>query len=231
VISKHRFAEIAAMFADPSRAAMLDALLGGRALPAGELARVADVSAATASTHLRRLRELGLVREQASGRHRYFRLAGPDVAGVFEALGRLAPVRPVRAHDGGRRAPLASARLCYDHLAGALGMAVTDALVRAGALTRSADQSSLALGRRARVVFARFDIDIDALSGGARPLVRHCTDWTERREHLAGALGAAFATMCLDDGWMRRVPGTRALTVSPRGRTALERTLKLRWTP
>src|SRR5262245_8239711 len=128
MVSKHRLSEVAALLADPSRAAMLGALGDGRALPAGDLARTAGVSAATASAHLGKLRAAGLIREQISGRHRYFRLAGPEVMHALEALEQLIPPKPP-VHVAPERRALHAARLCYDHLAGALGVSVTQALV------------------------------------------------------------------------------------------------------
>ncbi len=224
VISKHRLAEVAALIADPSRAAMLGALQDGRAQPAGALARVAGVSAATASAHLKKLRLSGLVTQNLSGRHHYFRLAGHEVNDALESLGRLIP-RPARSITSmtPERRALCEARLCYDHLAGALGVAIADALVAAKALRVRGDDFTLTLGPRARVVFRELGIDIDELAAGPRPLVRSCTDWTERREHLAGALGAALATVCLEHGWAKRKRGTRAVQVTDIGRRTLEK--------
>lgn len=225
VFSKHRLAEVAALIADPSRAAMLGALQNGRAQTAGALARAAGVSAATASAHLKKLRMSGLIVQNLSGRHHYFRLAGHEVNDALESLARLIPkpARSIAAQTPERRA-LCDARLCYDHLAGAIGVAIADALVASKALAASGDDFTLALGPRARVVFKKVGINIDELRG-PRPLVRSCTDWTERREHLAGALGAALATACLERGWVKRIRGTRALRVTDAGRRALARQL------
>lgn len=221
MIPKYRLAEAAALLADPSRAAMLGALQDGRAQPAGALAAIAGVSAATASAHLAKLRAAGLIQQQISGRHRYFRLAGHEVADALEALARLIPPPPRSIANGSpERRALAAARLCYDHLAGALGVAVADALVARKALVARGDDFTLAAGPRARAVFGQIGIEYDELAGGSRPLVRSCTDWTERREHLAGALGAALATTCLERGWVRRQSGTRALRVTDSGRRA-----------
>lgn len=207
---------------------MLGALQDGRAQPAGALARVAGVSAATASAHLARLRASGLVTQTASGRHRYFRLAGHEVNDALEALARLIPPAP---RAGSARTPerqaLSAARLCYDHLAGRLGVAVTDALVKRHALISRGDDFTLTIGPRARAVFAKLDIDLDAdeFAEGSRPLVRSCTDWTERREHVAGALGAALAMTCLERRWVTRMRGTRALRVTDAGRRAFAQRL------
>ncbi len=228
MISRHRLAEVAALLADPSRAAMLGALWDGRALPAGMLAREAGVTAATASSHLSKLLASGLVRVQVTGRHRYFRLAGPEVGEALEALARLIPPRDAAPAElpPARRA-LQHARLCYDHLAGALGVAVTDALVAKRALALSAD--GLVLGARAAAAFGRLDVDLATLRAGSRPLVRTCIDWTERREHLAGALGAALAAEFLERDWIRRQRGTRSVLVTALGRGELLKRLGLRW--
>ncbi len=230
VISKHRLAEVAALIADPSRAAMLGALQDGRAQPAGALARAAGVSAATASAHLKKLRQFGLIIQNLSGRHHYYRLAGHEVNDALESLGRLIPkpARSVAAMTPERRA-LCEARLCYDHLAGALGVAIADALVAAKALKVSGEDFALTLGPRARVVFGKLDINVDELAAGARPLLRSCTDWTERREHLAGALGAALATAFLERGWVKRKPGSRALRITDPGHRFFKK--QLRWAP
>jgi DNA-binding transcriptional ArsR family regulator len=227
MISRHRLAEVAALIADPSRAAMLSALENGRALPAGDLARAAGVSAATASAHLAKLRASGLVRLQPHGRYRYFRLAGHDVAEALESLARLLPPRAPLARSAPERA-LAAARLCYDHLAGGIGVALTDALIERRALDLAGGR--LQLGSRAGAVCARVAIDLDALALGRRALLRTCLDWTERREHVGGALGAAIAASGFERRWFERVGGSRALRVTDRGRHDLTRDLGVRWT-
>lgn len=215
--------------ADPSRAAMLGALQDGRAQTAGTLARAAGISAATASAHLKKLRATGLIAENQSGRHRYFRLAGHEVNDALEALARLIPP-PKRAAAplSPERRALTAARLCYDHLAGKLGVAIADVLVARKALVARENDFALVAGPRARAVFGKLHINIDELADGPRPLVRSCTDWTERREHLAGALGAALANTCLERGWLKRIRGTRALRVTEAGRSALSERLGLR---
>lgn len=220
VISKHRLAEVAALLADPSRAAMLGALQDGRAQTAGTLARAAGVSAATTSAHLKKLSASGLIRENKSGRHRYFRLTGHDVNDALEALARLIPKPPSKLKLSSERQALHDSRLCYDHLAGKLGVAIADGLVAKKALVARGDDFALVLGPKARTVFAGIGIDIRELETSGRPLVRSCTDWTERREHLAGALGAALASTALERGWIKRIAGTRALRVTAAGKRA-----------
>jgi DNA-binding transcriptional ArsR family regulator len=173
MIRKHRMAEVAGLLADASRAAMLGALQNGRALPAGALARSAGVSAATASAHLKKLAASGLIIEAKSGRHRYFRLAGHEVNDAIEALMRLTPPpRSSATASSPERRALCEARLCYDHLAGALGVALADALVTRKALISRGDDFALAIGPRAQSTFETMGIDTAELAGGSRPLVR-----------------------------------------------------------
>jgi DNA-binding transcriptional ArsR family regulator len=200
-------AAVAVLFGDPARAAMLAALADGRALPAGELARRAGVRPATATAHLRRLVEGGLVRVRAQGRHRYHELAGPQVAVVLEALAQIAPEAPVRSlrqHRGA--AALAEARSCYDHLAGRRGVELRDRLLAAGALSAvdSRDHVLTAAGER---LVAALGIDAGRLRPGRRMFARDCLDWTQRRPHLAGALPAALTGQFLALGWLARTTG------------------------
>lgn len=211
-------APIAALLGDPTRAAIVGALHDGRALPAGELARHARVSASTASEHLARLVAGGLLSVEQSGRHRYFRLAGDEVAHAFEALAALAPRAPVRSlRDATVGAALSEARTCYDHLAGRLGVTLTAALVRERAL---ADRDGVfVLGVRAETVLARIGLDPGELPH-RRPAVLRCLDWSERRPHLAGGLGAAICARALAEAWVERLPGSRAVRLTPAGRDA-----------
>ena len=205
-------AQVAALLGDPSRAAICLALLDGRFHTAGELAHAAGVAPSTASEHLARLLDGRLVHATRQGRHRYYGLAGPDVAAALEALGVLArptPVRSLRQATTDRR--LRAGRTCYDHLAGALGVALTDALVGLGVIT-----PGFGLGDLAPLA----DLDL-ALPSGRRPLVLPCLDWTERRHHAAGALPAAMTRRFLDLEWLERVPGSRAVRVTDVGRPHL----------
>ncbi|MFE6966051.1 ArsR/SmtB family transcription factor [Agromyces sp. NPDC057679] len=211
----------ARLMGEPARAAMLVALLDGRALPAGELAKIAQVSAATASAHLARLVDGGLLRARSLGRHRYFELAGSDVADAVESLQRLGPRRPVTSYAQSATARrLADARSCYDHLAGRLALGLADRLVAERAiapLEAGAPGTVLATdGPLAR----RLRLD-EAPNPGRRPAVRGCLDWTERRPHLAGSLGAHVLEVLLVDGWVARVPGDRSLRVSDELRATL----------
>ncbi|MEV0807690.1 winged helix-turn-helix domain-containing protein [Micromonospora sp. NPDC050200] len=217
-----RLADLAALLADDTRAAICLALLDGRAWTAGELARCAGVAASTASEHLTRLVHGGLLVEERQGRHRYLRLAGPAVAQLIEDLaGHVPPVpRPARSlRAAAADAAVAHARTCYDHLAGRLGVRVRDALLTRGLLDNA---DGLALTPAGRDWLA--DIGVEPLRGGRRPLVRDCLDWTERRPHLAGALGAALCRRFAELGWTARGSG-RSIRVTPAGVAALAEVL------
>jgi DNA-binding transcriptional ArsR family regulator len=217
-------AQVAALIADPTRARMLDALFDGGEHAAGALARAAGVAPSTASAHVSRLEAGGLVVVERRGRERRVRLAGSEVAHALEALSTLARARPersLRAADRGRA--LRAARTCYDHLAGALGVALTEALCRRGVL-RSSD---LALTESGATELEAFGIDLDPLGRGARPLTRACMDWSERRHHVAGALGAALCVELFTRGWIERLPEPRAVRVTPAGAQGLAATFGL----
>ncbi len=212
-------AQVASLIGDPARANMLAALMDGRALTASELAAIGGIAAPTASGHLAKLAEGGLLTVARQGRHRYFRLAGADVGHMLETLMELAarqdrpmPPRAVPRIGEAMRA----ARTCYDHLAGRLGVAIADGLVARGHLrweddggevTRAGHVALEALGVRAGASRRRF--------------CRPCLDWSERRPHLGGAIGAAICARCLELGWVRRQPGTRAVLVTPEGARGL----------
>jgi len=206
-------AAVAALFGDPARAAMLAALADGRALPAGELARRAGVHPATATAHLRRLVDGGLVRVRVQGRHRYHELAGPQVAAVLESLAQLAdpaPVRSLRAHRSATA--LAEARTCYDHLAGRRGVELCDRLLAGGAL-HAIDERDHVLTDRGQQLVADLGIDVSEVGATRRVFARCCIDWTHRRPHLAGALPAAITDRLLTLGWLSRTAG-RGLRVA-----------------
>jgi DNA-binding transcriptional ArsR family regulator len=204
---------VAQLFADRSRVAMLDLLLDGREHPLGLLAETAGVAVSTAAEHLTRLEGGGLVVSRRDGRRRLVRLAGSEVADAYEALALLSCEKPVSGlRAWSRREELREARTCYDHLAGRLGVAIADAALAAGAV-----EPDLSLGPVAKEWLARFGVDLATLPRRPRPLVRVCTDWTERRDHLAGTLGAAICTAILDAGWAVRRRDSRAVRVTPLG--------------
>jgi DNA-binding transcriptional ArsR family regulator len=209
----------AALIGDATRATFLMALSEGRALPASELAERAGVSASTASVQLAKLLDGGLLEVERHGRHRYYRLADPAIAATIESLAVIAPRRPASSLRQARvGSELQAARTCYDHLAGALGVAVFDALQRQRLLTRE-----LEVTRHGTKRFGELGIEVDDLAGGRRPLARLCLDWTERRHHLAGALGAAFAARCFERDWIERIPTSRAVRLTAKGRRAFTR--------
>jgi DNA-binding transcriptional ArsR family regulator len=212
----------ARLMGEPARAAMLVALLDGRSLPASELAAIAGVKAPTASAHLAQLVEGGLITDRRLGRHRYFTLARSEVADAVEALQRIAPRQAVNSYrQSATAARLAEARSCYDHLAGRVALRLADALVAEGAIT------PLSAGEPGRILepggalASRLQVEAVA-SEARRPVVRGCLDWTERRPHIAGRLGAHLLETLLRTGWVSRVPGDRSLRVTDVGRIALE---------
>lgn len=213
-------AQFASMLADRSRAAMCLALLDGRAWTAGELARRACITPPTASEHLNQLVKAGLLTEERQGRHRYLRLAGPQMARLIEdlviAAGRPAPARSLRMVRAAE--DLAAARTCYDHLAGTFGVWLFDAMLAAGLLNVA---EGLILTPAGRSWFTDLAGPEVLRPPRSRPLVRSCLDWTERRPHLAGALGAALYQQLLGRSWLLRRPGSRAVRVTPEGELAL----------
>lgn len=216
-------ARIASLVGDPARANMLSALMGGAALTASELALEAGVGLPTASSHLAKLGEGGLLSQSSQGRHRYFRLAGPQVAAMLESIMGVAEVAgPKRTRPGPRDASMREARVCYDHLAGDQAVAMLDGFVARGILRREGDD--VAMGGAGPVFFAESGIDLSSLPGKRRPVCRTCLDWSVRRSHLAGALGAAILDRILAEQWARRVPESRAVRFTPPGRKAFEKT-------
>jgi DNA-binding transcriptional ArsR family regulator len=217
-------AAVGALVGERARASMLLALMGGEAVAAGELARRAGVTPSGATAHLRRLRDGGLVTDEVVGRQRVFRLAGPDVAEALEMLSLVAPPLPARGlRESRTAAALKRARTCYDHLAGELGVAVTEALVERDVL--APEDGRFSVTGAGRVWLEDLGIEVDALERRPRSFARSCLDWSERRPHLAGSLGAGVATMLFARGWIRRTPRGRAVTVTAAGADWLEERL------
>jgi DNA-binding transcriptional ArsR family regulator len=214
-------ADVAAALADRTRARMLEELLGGPPLPAGALAARVGVAPSTVSGHLVKLQSAGLVTIEANGRRREARLAGPHVAEALEALSRIAgdTAKPIGLTAVNAKEALREARSCYDHLAGRAGVALADDLLRHGALVERDGVFTVPPEAHAHYR-ERFGVDPQTLNT-RRPLARACTDWTERRPHLAGALGAALLEAMLEQDWLKRRPDGRALNVTARGRDAL----------
>lgn len=215
-------AHVGALIGDRRRAAMLLALLGGEELPARELAARAGASSSLASAHLGKLLEGGLVSAERHGRERRYRISSPEVASAMEALVGVAPARPARSLKESRQGEaIRRARTCYDHLAGELGVGLTDALVRQGVLRTTSSGFDLTPGGQRRLT--ELGVDVEAARNRRRTFIRHCIDWTERRPHLAGALGAALTARLLELDWVARRPGSRALDITPAGGRELRR--------
>jgi DNA-binding transcriptional ArsR family regulator len=215
-----QIAEVAALVGDPARANILCALLGGRAITAAELAHAANVSPPTASEHLAKLTAARMLVVAKQGRHRYYRLAGPHIGQMLESIMNVALTGPPRfqprskADDVMRRA-----RTCYDHIAGALGVGIADQLI---------ERAFVILGDEAGEVtsegdafLAEIGVDLAAARTKRRIFCRPCLDWTERRPHIGGAVGAAIACRCFEMKWIERVNGSRALAITPAGRRGL----------
>lgn len=217
-------AAVARLLADGTRAAFCLALLDGRAWTATELARYGGVTRSTATSHLNLLVGGGLLVEERHGRHRYLRMADRRVFELIEGLAELAPRQPVRPRSltvASRQEALLNARLCYDHLAGTVALAVKDVMVERGLLNWGPEPGLTEAGT---AWLAEVGVVVPA---SRRPLVRACLDWTERRTHLAGAVGSALCSHLLAAGWMKRVGTTRALAMTPDGRRALHAHLGL----
>jgi DNA-binding transcriptional ArsR family regulator len=210
---------IAALIGDPARANMLTALMDGRALTASELAAEAGVLKQTASSHLGKLMDGGLLTREIQGRHHYFRLEGPDVAHVLEALMGVAQKRTgKRVRTGPKDTALRKARVCYNHLAGEMGVALFDCLQTRGWIgTQTGQPLVTSAGEKA---LSAFGLDLDGLKGKRRPLCRSCLDWSMRRHHLAGSMGQALLENFQNKGWARRVPDTRVIEFSAKGERA-----------
>ncbi len=227
----NRVAEIGALVGEPARAAMLAALTDGRALTASELSYAARITPQTASSHLARLVGAGLLAVEKQGRHRYHRLASAAVAHMLEGIMQIASQgeglrRPL---TGPRDEAMRLARSCYDHLAGRLAVAITEAMVERHVIEFEEDGGLITeSGQR---FLDDIGIALSASSAGrrsARPLCRPCLDWSERRAHVAGQLGAALRRHSLDQSWFRRLPDTRALAITPKGRLALHKHFGIR---
>lgn len=231
-------ARAAALLAEPARAKVLMALADGRALPASLLATEAGVSPQTVSSHLHKLLDGGLLAVEKSGRHRYYRLAGPAVAAAVEAVAQIARPEPITSlRQSTRAAALREARTCYDHVAGRLGVELLEGLVRRNALVRTDGGSGAErrpddplaqqladgpyrLGPSAAEVLAQLGVELDQGSSRRR-LLRFCVDWSEQRHHLAGALGASLADALFKQNWITRKPRQRAITLTNPGRIGL----------
>jgi DNA-binding transcriptional ArsR family regulator len=235
-------AAVGALLADPGRCRVLLALNDGRALPASLLAAEAGVCASTASSHLSKLVAAGLLSVQPHGRHRYYRLAGPQVGRLIEALTQLAPAQSIRSLRQGTRAhALRQARTCYDHLAGRLGVAIMGAMLDRGYLIGG--DGDFHAERAVHDQLAGYGHDIDyhltadgeaflsdfgAVLPSKRPVVRYCVDWSEQRHHLSGAIGRNLLNRLLELEWIRRSPSNRAVHITDAGRAGLIAAFRIR---
>lgn len=211
---------VAALIGDNARAEVLCALMSGGALTATELADMAGVTKQTISFHLGKLLDAGLLKVEQQGRHRYFRLAGQDVAHILESLmGMVAQDEGSRPRTGPRDPALRKARICYDHLAGELGVLLYQQMLHRGVLQQH--QDGLRLTEHGQMWFRRLGIDTDAIASSRRSFCRACLDWSERRHHLAGALGAALLARIQALGWAKRKKDSRVIVFSARGEKAL----------
>ena len=222
-------ARIAALIGDTARAEMLSALTSGQALTATELAGVAGITKQTASAHLAKLLDAQLLQMQAQGRHRYYQLADDDVARLLESLMGVAfRAGAVRLRSSPREPALRSARICYDHLAGDYGVQLLDSLLKQRLLAGMREQpQQLALTPEGQAFFSDFGIDVDQLARQRRPLCRRCLDWSVRRHHLAGAIGAALLQRMFTLGWARRAKDSRIISFTAPGERQLRQQFQL----
>jgi len=236
--SVNHLAGIGALIGDPARAAMLDALMGGKALTASELARAAGITPQTASGHLAKLTEAEMLAVERQGRHRYHRLASPEIARLIEQIMQLSPrdARPAarKVATGPRDRAMRTARTCYDHLAGHMAVAIADALVAQEIVAFEEDGGVILDGGLERLAVMGLDLTggtAGGTTGGGkpsrRPVCRPCLDWSERRPHLAGRLGAAICSHAFEKGWIRRINETRAVRITPAGELALREMFRI----
>ncbi|WP_297773924.1 winged helix-turn-helix domain-containing protein [uncultured Roseovarius sp.] len=215
-------AQIAALIGDPARANILTALMSGRALTASELASEAGVTLQTASSHLSKLENATLIRVRKQGRHKYFTLGSEDVAHVLEALmGLAAGAGQLRTRPGPRDRAMRHARVCYNHLAGAMGTRMYDSLMARDCLRHEDDM--LLLTTSGQEFVTQLGLDLETLPSPRTALCRDCLDWSDRRSHLAGRLGRGLLAHFETLGWLRRVPGSRIIEVSGEGQTSFDR--------
>jgi len=244
ILGDVEISEIGSLLADRARCRVLLALNDGRALPASVLAAEAGVARSTASGHLGKLTEAGLLRVETHGRHRYYRLAGDEVGELLEKLTQMAPTRPVHSlREGSRAQQLRAARTCYDHLAGRLGVGLMEAMIGRGFLAGGdgrfhpgQDGGDRRAGYGRDVDYALTTAGWDFLGAvgvripeGNRSLVRYCVDWSEQRHHLAGLLGRALLDHFLAESWIRRRPSGRSVQVTEAGRAALTERFGVAW--
>ncbi|MCY9308293.1 winged helix-turn-helix domain-containing protein [Bacillus inaquosorum] len=219
-------AKISSLLSDPSRSSILLSLMDGRIHPAGELAYLANIKPHTASFHLNKLLEAKLISVEKHGRHRYYRLSNSEAANVIEQLLSIAPKEKVTSlKDSKEKSDLHFARTCYDHLAGYVGVQITNSLVEQGMLKKV--DLNFEVTSEGSLFFSNFGIDEEQQRNKRRAFARCCLDWSERQHHIAGALGNALLVRMLEEKWIVRMPKTRAIKITQSGKTAFEKYLKL----
>ncbi|HET7628026.1 MAG TPA: metalloregulator ArsR/SmtB family transcription factor [Bacillales bacterium] len=218
-------AEAASLFADPSRGAMLTALLDGRFHTASELAYMAGIKQQTASYHLAKLAGGGLIKTEQHGRHRYYTLASPEVAEVLETVLSIAKPPEIRSlRQSSQMKALKSGRTCYDHLAGELGVTVTEAMQQAGFIVLA--EKEWQVTEKGERFFAEFGLNLQALRKKRRTFARACLDWSERKHHLAGALGCELTNKWFELGWIEKIADSRAVKLTAKGRAGFASTFE-----
>ncbi|MCY9076910.1 ArsR/SmtB family transcription factor [Bacillus inaquosorum] len=219
-------AKISSLLSDPSRSSILLSLMDGRIHPAGELAYLANIKPQTASFHLNKLLEAKLISVEKHGRHRYYRLSNSEAASVIEQLLSIAPKEKVTSlKDSKEKSDLHFARTCYDHLAGYVGVQITNSLVEQGMLKKV--DLNFEVTSEGSLFFSNFGIDEEQQRNKRRAFARCCLDWSERQHHIAGALGNALLVRMLEEKWIVRMPKTRAIKITQSGKTAFEKYLKM----
>ncbi|WIW26565.1 ArsR/SmtB family transcription factor [Bacillus inaquosorum] len=219
-------AKISSLLSDPSRSSILLSLMDGRIHPAGELAYLANIKPQTASFHLNKMLEAKLISVEKHGRHRYYRLSNSEAANVIEQLLSIAPKEKVTSlKDSKEKSDLHFARTCYDHLAGYVGVQITNSLVEQGMLKKV--DLNFEVTSEGSLFFSNFGINEEQQRNKRRAFARCCLDWSERQHHLAGALGNALLVRMLEEKWIVRMPKTRAVKITQSGKTAFEKYLKM----
>jgi len=221
MMEETKFVDVAALIGEPARAKMLWNLLDGRAYTASELATAADISGTSASNHLAKLLEADLLKAEKQGRHRYFSFSKPEIAYVVESLASLASQSSKKKEKESVLPGIKYCRSCYDHLAGFVGVKITEALEKKRVMRRS--HNSYLITDSGWDLLGRLDINKNKMSGNRRPLTRQCLDWSERRPHLAGQVGAMLLDAMLERNWLRRIKFSRELIITSKGRSEIDK--------
>ncbi len=222
---EHQFKKVASLIGDPTRATIMWSLLEGKAFTATELALAADTSAQNISMHLAKLVEADLLRVETQGRHRYYRYSRTDIAYAIEAMASLVPFPAAKDNTGEPVSAIKYCRTCYDHLAGKIGVAVTDSLLQQKIIITN--NNNFDISKKGIQWFSGLGIDIDDLKQQRRSFIRPCLDWSERRHHIAGSLAAALLDKMLSTDWIRRTRNSRAVVITGKGQKKLYEYFKI----